>query len=210
MNVASLPVSSLALHPQNPRHGDVSVIAESLQANGQFKPIVVSEDGVVLAGNHTLQAATRLGWSHIDAVILPLASDSPEALRIMAADNRTADGATYDERALLLVLGELAEADAMAGSGYGDSDLADLQRIIEAMDVGTLDYDAEWVDMPAHETDNLQGAYRATFTFNTLGDAAQFFADLGIPELRKSVRWPMSDGHVGMDHTLRVAATTHE
>ena len=58
---------------RNPRHGDIDAIAQSLEVNGQYRPIVVNlgrKTGrplEVLAGNHTLAAARRLGWDTITA-----------------------------------------------------------------------------------------------------------------------------------------------
>ena len=51
------PITELKEHPDNPRRGDVTVIAESFKRFGQVKPIVAQMDGTVIAGNHSLQAA---------------------------------------------------------------------------------------------------------------------------------------------------------
>src|SRR5207244_2187746 len=91
------PLASLSVDPKNARrHGDANLagIRASLNAHGQRKPIVVRE-GVVLAGNGTLEAAKALGWTHLAAVEY----EGPEALaRAFAiADNRSAELATWDE-----------------------------------------------------------------------------------------------------------------
>lgn len=58
----TLPTTDLNLYHKNPRMGDVDAIAGSLQAHGQFRPIVVNEGThtgrpmETLAGNHTLKA----------------------------------------------------------------------------------------------------------------------------------------------------------
>ena len=52
------PVDQFAQLPGNPRRGDVAAVARSLASFGQRKPIVALRDGVVLAGNHTLQAGS--------------------------------------------------------------------------------------------------------------------------------------------------------
>ena len=66
INVRSelVPVDSIKAHPQNPRLGDVAAIAESLQVNGQYSPIVVWND-TIIAGTHTWKAAKSLGWKEI-------------------------------------------------------------------------------------------------------------------------------------------------
>jgi ParB-like chromosome segregation protein Spo0J len=69
------PLASLTLHPRNARRHDernLKAVADSLATYGQQKPIVVANDGVVVAGNGTLQAALRLGWrDYALGVVLP-------------------------------------------------------------------------------------------------------------------------------------------
>jgi DNA modification methylase len=118
----SLPIAALSPHPRNPRRGDVEAIKKSLKSNGQFRPIVVnSRTNEVLAGNHTLLAARELGWSRIVATLID--ADEDQAKRILLADNRTADLASYDERLLAELLTELEE---LAGTGYDEADLEEL------------------------------------------------------------------------------------
>jgi ParB-like chromosome segregation protein Spo0J len=122
-------LSELRQHEKNPRNGDIELIAESLHVNGQFKPIVVGKGGVILAGNHTYQAALSLEWETIETVTLNLDPYSPEASRIMLADNRTGDMGRYDDSLLALMLTDLS-GDSLVGSGYEDKDLADLTSLL--------------------------------------------------------------------------------
>lgn len=114
------PIGDLRPHPDNPRNGDTDAISESLRVNGQYRPIVVARGGVILAGNHTYMAAMELGWETIDGVALDVDPESPEALRIMLADNRTADRAWYDDG---LLLGLLESLDSLDGTGYVPGDV---------------------------------------------------------------------------------------
>ena len=66
MNIEQVPVINLKPYPNNPRKGNVDLIAESLEAYGQYKPITVNKrTGEILAGNHTYEAAKKLGWVEI-------------------------------------------------------------------------------------------------------------------------------------------------
>lgn len=123
----ALQITKVKAHPQNPRTGNVAVIAESLAENGQYRPIVISSDGFILAGNHTHAAAVELGWEVIDAVRVNHKHDSVAARRIMLADNRTSDLGSYDDRELLDLLKELDTDQGLMGSGYDDTDLASLE-----------------------------------------------------------------------------------
>lgn len=121
-------IEGLIEYPNNPRRGNIPAIAESLRVNGQYKPIVVQKStNFVLVGNHTLKAAISLGWKQIDVVFADI--DDEHAKRIVLADNKTADGSTYDDAALLELLNSLPDIE---GTGYdsGDVDalLASLQE----------------------------------------------------------------------------------
>ncbi len=65
----AVDINSLEQLEGNPRKGDIDAIAASYQEFGQVKPIVArkNDDGTmtVIAGNHQLQAAKRLGWDKI-------------------------------------------------------------------------------------------------------------------------------------------------
>ena len=128
LKIESVAVEKLESHPNNPRRGDVDTIVESLKTNGQFRPIVISSDNVVLAGNHTLQAAVKLGLPKIDVVRLPVTGDSDEAVRVMLADNRSSDMSTYDDADLIVLLEGLTDLE---GTGYIPDDLTDLMHISE-------------------------------------------------------------------------------
>ena len=95
----NVPVGELTPWPRNPRRGNVALIAESLERHGQYRPIVVRKaTGEVLAGNHTLAAAKKLGWPEIAATIVDV--DAETAERIVLIDNRSNDVAGYDEAQL--------------------------------------------------------------------------------------------------------------
>jgi hypothetical protein len=128
--VAEVSVSELVPHPQNPRRGSVDLIKESLEANGQYKPLVVQRStGHVLAGNHTLTAAEALGWETISVVYVDV--DDPAALKILLADNRTSDKARYDDDTLLEALAAL-EGD-FTGTGYTIDDHDDLTYLLQGI-----------------------------------------------------------------------------
>ena len=95
-------INDLTPYPQNPRRGDIQAIAESLSYHGQFKPIVVNKNNVILAGNHTFKAAKKLGWKQISVVYVDV--DPVQARKIMLADNRINDLASYNEGLLETIL----------------------------------------------------------------------------------------------------------
>lgn len=119
----------------NPRRGNIDAIAESLERNGQYRPVVVNKPtGEILAGNHTYAAAKRLGWTHIAATFVDV--DEDHAARIVLADNRTADLGDYDDTLLLDMLKDL-DGDLL-GTGYNQDD-ADALAALGSAGVADLD-----------------------------------------------------------------------
>ena len=120
------PVAKLKLMPGNPRRGNVDAVAASLEAFGQRKPVVALRDGTVIAGNHTLQAAARMGWDKIAVVWVD--DDDATAKAYSLADNRTAELGGYDDSLLADLIAEVAEADEalLATTAWTTDDLDEL------------------------------------------------------------------------------------
>ena len=118
------PVAELRLDPANARaHSDrnLQAIADSLSRYGQQKPIVVTPEGTVVAGNGTLEAAKSLGWTHIAAITTNL--DGADARGFAIADNRTAELAEWDVVRLAAELEDLPP-DVFATLGFDDKEMA--------------------------------------------------------------------------------------
>lgn len=114
-----VPLLSVRPHPRNPREGDIGAISESLRILGQYRPIVVNKnDYTILIGNHTWQAAYALEWKEISVTWVDV--DEEQATRILLADNKTADLATYDDEELQILLSSLTE---FSGTGFDGDDV---------------------------------------------------------------------------------------
>ena len=116
LRIETRRVADLSFDPENARsHSpqNLEAIKGSLAEFGQRKPIVLNADGVVVAGNGTLQAAISLGWSEIDTVSVP-PDWTPEQVKAFAiADNRTAELAEWNQEVLQKHLADLSEAGFM-------------------------------------------------------------------------------------------------
>lgn len=126
----AFPVANLKLLPGNPRRGDVDAVARSYERFGQRKPIVARRsDMTVIAGNHQLQAAQRLGWTHVAVVWTD--DDDLTAKAFALADNRTSDLGTYDSSSLLDLLSQVAaDVDLMLATSYSETELDALMRAV--------------------------------------------------------------------------------
>jgi hypothetical protein len=110
LSAVPFPLDSLKPDPRNARAHDernVKAVMDSLREHGQRKAIVVQRrvigdvpDGVdavdliVRAGNATCEAARRLGWTHVAAVIVD--EGDTEAVKYALRDNRSAELAEWD------------------------------------------------------------------------------------------------------------------
>lgn len=130
----AVPINDLTPYEQNPRQGDISLIAESLERNGQYRPIVVNKRGnVILAGNHTFWAAKELGWSSIAATFVD--ADEETARRIVLIDNRANDLASYDDEALAGMIQAIVDAEGpegLIGTGFDTDDLDGILAELES------------------------------------------------------------------------------
>lgn len=115
-------IAELKEHPENPNQGDVGAIHTSTEANGWYGAITVQKStGYVLAGNHRLQERKARGATRVP--IIERDVDDATALRILLGDNRTAQLATYDEHALLVLLQREAANDNLLGTGWDGDDV---------------------------------------------------------------------------------------
>jgi ParB-like chromosome segregation protein Spo0J len=119
LRIESKKVAELSFDPENARsHSkqNLDAIRASLETFGQRKPIVLDSEGVVVAGNGTLQAAISLGWSEIETVSVP--DDwTPEQVKAFAiADNRTAELAEWNQEVLQKHLADLDASGFMVAT----------------------------------------------------------------------------------------------
>jgi hypothetical protein len=127
------PVDTLSLLDGNPRKGDVEAVARSYERFGQRKPIVALPDGTVIAGNHQLLAARKLGWDEIAVVFVD--DDEQTAKAFALADNRTSDLGTYDNDALAALLQDVAvDPELLFDTGYDEQYL---EALLSPVDLGT-------------------------------------------------------------------------
>ena len=113
MKVERIKLAELRHDDQNARTHDqanLKAIAGSLEQFGQRKPIVITQDNKVVAGNGTLTAAKLIGWTEIDCVRVPADWTADQIKAYALADNRTAELAQWDEQVMAAQLLDLQEA----------------------------------------------------------------------------------------------------
>lgn len=117
----AIPVADLNEHPDNPRRGDDAVVAESVETIGFFGAILVHRATKnVIAGNTRLRVARAEGADAVPGFWVDC--DDETARRILLADNRASDLATYDDDLLMVNLRAMLETDlGLLGTGYSQA-----------------------------------------------------------------------------------------
>ena len=107
------PLDRLIPHARNARtHSDAQVaqIAGSIAEFGFVNPVLVGDDGVIVAGHGRIMAARKLGLDK--APVIVLAHLSPTQRRaLMIADNQIASNSGWDDEMLAAELAALKEED---------------------------------------------------------------------------------------------------
>jgi hypothetical protein len=126
--IVNVPVGALKPHPRNARQGDVGAIHTSIAENGFYGVIIAQRStGYILAGNHRWRAAVAADAAEVPVCWLDV--DDDRALRILLADNRTNDIASYDDAALAEMLEDILNGTGnLDGTGFSPDDLDDLLK----------------------------------------------------------------------------------
>jgi len=167
MEIKKVLLGDLKLYRNNPRRGNVDLIADSLSRYGQYKPITVNANtGEILAGNHTYQAAEKLGWSYVDVVYVHV--DDTTAAKIVAIDNRSSDNGTYDNKQLAELLEALPELD---GTGYTFEEYDSLLAVMNEATMPVLSDQTYFTSVEVGDT-----GQSGVHFIPTLGDYAERYA----------------------------------
>lgn len=159
MQVEHVAIASLSPDPANVRKHNarnLEAIKASLRRFGQQKPIVVDANGIVRAGNGTLEAARALGWDSVAIVRTPLGGSEATAYAI--ADNRTAELAEWDQLGLAETLRALQSDEGfdLASVGYQD---ADVDALIESLGDEIIE-DGEYPEYAEPDSHSIVLRYR--------------------------------------------------
>ncbi len=138
------PIERLTPYPRNPRtHSDAQIaqIAASITEFGFTNPILVDENGVIIAGHGRWLAALKLHLQEVPVIVLDHLTDAQKrALRI--ADNRLPLSAGWDDEILQAELAKLQTEDFDVDLvGFEDQELASLLAAQDAAE-GLTDEDA--------------------------------------------------------------------
>src|ERR1044072_7416300 len=112
-SIEMLPITTLRLYSGNARthsRKQVSQIADSIRRFGFTNPVLISDEGEIVAGHGRVMAAKELGINEVPAI--RLSHLSPEERRAyVLADNKLALNAGWDTEVLAIELQALIDLD---------------------------------------------------------------------------------------------------
>lgn len=105
------PLSKLKNWAKNPRsinEKDFKRLKEQIETLGEYKPLIVTEDGTVVGGNMRFRAYKELGWHQAWVSVVEAETDE-EKLKYALSDNDRAGN--YDEQQLAELISAAPEID---------------------------------------------------------------------------------------------------
>lgn len=198
MKTELVPITDVRPLDRNPRRHPERQLAElvkSIEQFGQYRPLVVDEDGMILAGNGLHVALGRAGVEQVSVYRMTGLSESQKT-KLVLADNRTGDLSNDDFDVVEAMLSELSDFEV---PGY-DPDMlrslvADAEDITaEADEYGTIDPEIRDRMISREETlDEYNEQATVGRAPDPLEDGAVTVDDGGTVELDFSTGTPAGD-----------------
>jgi DNA modification methylase len=132
----------------------IRMVADSVRAFGFAAPLLIDEDGVLLAGHVRLDAAKLLGLKLVPAIIIEGLSPAKKRA-LLLADNRIAENAGWDRQRLSIELPDLqevlrAEGLDIAITGFEPVEIDKIQSDFEEDSSDPADeLNPKWNDLPS-------------------------------------------------------------
>lgn len=159
IQIEEVSVETLIPYARNSRtHSDsqVAQIAASIKEFGFTNPVLIDEDGGIIAGHGRVMAARKLGLDSVPAIRLGYLTEAQKRAYVIA-DNKLALNAGWDDEMLKLELQELQDLNFDLGlTGFDPDELA---KLLEPEQVeGLTDEDAV-PDVPEEPKTKLGDIY---------------------------------------------------
>ena len=143
MEVINKNISELTPYENNPRKNEAAVeyVANSIKEFGFKVPVVIDQNGVIIAGHTRVKAAELLGFETVPCIIADdLTEEQVKSFRL--ADNKTAELAEWDFDLLDIELGDICDID-MGNFGFDDLSVADGKSEIIEDKIPDIDKNSE-------------------------------------------------------------------
>jgi DNA modification methylase len=137
LEIAYLPLEDLIPYARNSRtHDDAQVaqIAASIKEFGFTNPILIDEEGGIIAGHGRVMAARKLSLEHVPTITLAGLTETQRKAYVIA-DNKLALNSGWDDAMLKLELDELIEAGFdISLTGFTEEEIGELDVELEEIE----------------------------------------------------------------------------
>ena len=178
-NITIVPIERIKPNPANARvHSEeqVAQIARSIEEFGVTQPILVDENGIVLAGHGKLLAFQKLNTTEVPVLVISELTETEKRLYLIA-DNQIALNSTWDQEKLTAAIEELErELANLELTGLSPQDLDRLLADLSPEQGWTDEDDAPSVSPSAISLPGdlwILGKHRLLCGDATLGDSYQ-------------------------------------
>jgi ParB-like chromosome segregation protein Spo0J len=167
----------------------VAQLAASIKEWGWTTPVLVDEDGQIIAGHGRVMAARKLG---IEEVPVMIARGWTEAQRraYVLADNKLALNSGWDMDLLKVELQDIGEMSFdLDKIGFG---LAEMTNLFLEVETGETNPEDEWKGMPEFDQENKNSFRHIIVHFETQSDVDEFSRLIGqsLTDKTKSIWHP--------------------
>jgi DNA modification methylase len=136
MQIEEVKISDIENHPKNPKQHpekQIRLIEKSMKRFGWTNPVLLSADGVILAGHARVKAAIEQGQDTVPCIRTKLSGKEADAY--LLADNRLSDIAPYDRDILAELLSDLPK-DLAEITGF---DQVQVDALLSGEDIPDID-----------------------------------------------------------------------
>jgi len=178
------PIERLTPYVNNPNTHppeQIDQIVASIRENGWTNPILIDEDGGVIAGHGRIVAAERLGIKQLP-VMIAVGWTAEQKRKHVIADNQIPRNSAWDYDLLKIELGELQELGAdLSQIGFTEPQLLALTSET------VLDPHGEWSGMPEFEQEDKSYFQDVVLHFVDQAAVDKFASILGV-KITKNTR----------------------
>lgn len=189
------PIGDLIPYAMNSRtHSDAQVaqIAASIKEFGFTNPVLIDEEGGIIAGHGRVLAARKLSMDEVPTIALEGLTKTQRKAYVIA-DNKLALNAGWDEELLKLEIEELQNSDLdLALIGFADVEITNL--FFEKLEGETNAFE-EWEGMPEFDQPDATSFRQVIVHFDNNEDVAEFFNLIGQghTDKTKSIWFPKKE-----------------
>ncbi|MEH2709886.1 DNA modification methylase [Bradyrhizobium elkanii] len=151
LSIDYLPTHQLNPRSNNPRtHSkkQIAQIANAIRRFGFTNPILVDDNGGIIAGHGRLEAAKQIGLSEVPTVRLSQMSEA-EIRAYVIADNKLAENAGWDRKLLALEFRYLSDLDIDLDLTLTGFELPDIDILIEELSSASIGDGADTIIEPS-------------------------------------------------------------